>query len=140
MPLPKICVVCRNILAEEGEEGLQEDTRYQDESDFPSGTHVCVVCARKERVLDKIKEYTPFMKKFSDLVNRAGFDFDGIVSDALVTCFFQQHRYLQQEMIIGLIKMFGKIGEQSGSVMYEDARNQWALKWCKQVSKMDVQS
>ena len=138
MPLPNVCVICRNILAEEGEQGLQEDTRYKEENDLPDGTHVCVTCARKENVQDKIKEFTPFMKAFSDMVNRAGFDYDGIVSDALVTCFFQQHRYLQNEMIIGLIKMFGKIGEQSGGTMYEDPRNEWALKWCKQASKMEV--
>jgi hypothetical protein len=134
MPTTNLCVMCRGILGE----SLEEDTRYKEEEEFMDDAHICVVCARKERVQKKIKEFTPFMEAFSQLVNNTVYDHDGVITDALVTCFFQQHRYLQQEMIIGLIKIFSKLGEQSGSVMYEDARNQWALKWCKQASKMEV--
>ena len=138
MPLNRLCASCRNILAEEGEEGLQEDTQYPVEEDLPDDVHICVTCAHKERLNNKIKEFLPFMNTFSDLVNNSVYDHDDIISDALVACFFRQHRYLQQEMIILLKKIFAKIGEQSGSAMYEDPRNQWALKWCLEVSKTEV--
>ena len=77
------------------------------------------------------------MEMFSKMVNR-GFDRDGLVSDAVVSCFFHEHRFLQQEMILGLKKIITKIGEQSGSSMYQDGRNEWALKWCKEVGKLEV--
>ena len=129
----KLCVVCRNILCEE----LPEDTQYKEEEELPDDVHICVKCARKENVQKNIREFTPFMEEFSSLVNNTVYDHDGVISDALVTCFFSQHRYLQNEMILGLKNIFAKIGEQSGNSMYEDPRNQWALKWCKAVSKID---
>jgi hypothetical protein len=131
----KLCVVCRGILGD----NLQEDTEYikQQDEDFLDGVHICVHCARKDKLDKMIKTLTPSMEKFSKMVNR-GFDRDGVVSDAVVSCFFHEHRFLQHEMILGLKKIITKIGEQSGSSMYQDGRNEWALKWCKEVSKLDV--
>ena len=134
MPITILCVVCRNILGED----LKEDTEYKEQEEFLEDVHICVNCSRKEKVQKKIREFTPFMGAFSSLVNNTVYDHDGVISDALVTCFFSQHRYLQNEMILGLMKILSKIGEQSGNTMYEDPRNQWALKWCKAISKMEV--
>jgi hypothetical protein len=134
MPETLLCVVCRNILGTEH----PEDTDYALQEDFMESVHICTSCARKDKVAKLIKKYTPLMQEFSSLVNNTLYDHDGTVSDALVTCFFQQHRYLQNEMIVALRNLFVKIGQQSGNSMYEDPRNQWALKWCREISKMDV--
>jgi hypothetical protein len=130
----KMCVICRGILGET----LQEDEQFAKEEEFMDDVHICVVCARKERVQKLVKEYKPFMEKFSHLVNNCAFDHDGLLTDAIVSLFFSEHRYLQNEMLMGLLKILTKIGKESGNVMYEDARNRWGLKWCKEVSELDV--
>jgi hypothetical protein len=129
-----LCVVCRDIIGE----NLAEDYQYAQEEEFMENCHICVNCAKKERIQKLVKKYTPFMEKFSHLVNSCAFDHDGILTDAIVTMFFREHRYLQNEMIIGLLKIITKIGKESGNVMYEDPRNVWGLKWCKEVSKLEV--
>jgi len=132
------CVVCRRII-----DGIEvvEDTEHIPEEDKKSlDVHICRGCARKDKLDKAIKEFKPFIEKFSHMVNRCGYDHDDIISDAIVACFFNEHRYLEQEMIIALIKILSKIGKESGNVCYEDPRNQWALKWCKAASKLEVYS
>jgi hypothetical protein len=134
MPDTLLCVVCRGILGD----SLKEDTQYASEEDFLPDVHICVDCSRKDKLHKLVKRYTPFMREFSKLVNTCVFDNEGILTDALVTLFFSEHRYLQNEMIIGLLKILTKIGKESGNTMYEDPRNQWGLKMCKAISKLEV--
>jgi hypothetical protein len=129
-----MCVVCRRILGSE----VQEDTEYPKREEFMEGIHICVDCARKETVNSLVKKYGYLIKDLADLSNSTTCDHEGTLSDALVTVFTQQHRYLQNEIIILLLRIIKKIGALSGDSMYEDPRNQWALKWCREVSKLDT--
>jgi hypothetical protein len=115
-----------------------EDTAFAEEYSFTPDSHVCVDCAKKERLQSLVREYTPFMEKFSKLVNNYAFDHDGLTSDALAFCFLREHRQLQHDMIMGLREIITKIGKKSGNTTYEDARNEWALRWCKAVSELEV--
>jgi len=130
-----LCVICRGVIGPD----LAEDTQYMDEEGLTvENIHICVNCGRKERISKLVKEFTPFMEKFSKMVNSCSFDHSGLVTEAIVHLFFREHRYLQNEMVKGLLKIMTKIGEQSGNSMYEDGRNQWGLKFCKEVSKLEV--
>jgi rubredoxin len=127
------CVVCGKVI---DEIEVKEEENYIPKKDQEAlDVHICRTCARKDKLAKLIKEYEPFMEKFSKLVNNCAFDHDGLLTDALIECFFREHRYLQNEMILGIRNMFEKIGKHAGDVCYEDPRNQWALKWCKQVSQ-----
>ena len=128
------CVVCRRII--DGIEVKEEENYIPKEDQEALDVHICMACARKDALDKLVKEYKPFIEKFSHLINRCGYDYDGLLSDAIVECFFSEHRYLQNEMILGIHKIFEKIGSHAGDVCYEDPRNQWALKWCKQVSQI----
>ena len=68
MPTTNLCVVCRGILGE----NLEEDTRYKEQEDFLENVHICVNCARKDKLQKKIKEFTPFMEQFSKLGSELG--------------------------------------------------------------------
>jgi hypothetical protein len=82
----------------------------------------------KEITEDQMKD---FVKAFSDFTNNMSHDYDGKLSDAFVESFFQEHRYLQGEMLFFIFKLLGKIGKRSGNPMWEDARNASWIKWAK---------
>jgi hypothetical protein len=128
------CIMCNKEFGE----GVEEDTSYPVQENFMPDTYICTKCAKEDKLNKRIKEFMPFMENFSELVNRCGFDHDGIITEALVACFFRQHRYLQNEMIIALKRILHKIGKGSGDIMYEDPRNTWCLKWCKVISNTEV--
>jgi hypothetical protein len=100
------------------------------------GWNLCKSCAKERYTKERIKEYTKVIEQFSKLVNNCAYDSDGVESDAIVAAFFHEHRQLQNDMISSLHRIFEKIGKHAGDSCYEDQRNQWALSWCKQASKL----
>ena len=87
-----------------------------------------------------IEEMQSLIKTFSDFTNGCSHDYDGKLSDAIVEAFFQEHRYLQGEMLGFIYKILGKIGERSNpeiAVMWTDARNEGWIKWAKNASKAE---
>ena len=128
-----ICDGCRKHLNDD----YPEDFNYINRLKIKlKGWNLCEPCAKKRYLEERVEYYNKVIKEFAHLVNNCAFDHDGIETDAVVAAFFKEHRQLQNDMIAALHKIFGKIGEGSGNLMFEDPRNQWALSWCKQVSKL----
>lgn len=98
--------------------------------------NLCRSCAKQRYTEERIKVYKDVIKEFARLVNNCAYDHDGVESDAIVAAFFYEHRQLQNDMISSLHRIFEKIGSHAGDGCYEDLRNQWALGWCKKVSKI----
>jgi hypothetical protein len=107
-------------------------------SPVKEGDYVCDLCARKEVLRVKKDQYRMLVQEFSEKVSKTPFDFEGLDSEAVAENFFVQHRSNQQEMIFFLKKVISRIGDKAGDSCYEDVRNQWAMNWCQQVSKIDV--
>ena len=88
----------------------------------------------KDVVVDDMKE---FVKAFADFTNNMGHDYNGELSDAFVEAFFQEHRYLQGEMLQFIYKLLGKIGQRADSAMWTDARNEYWISWAKWANKIN---
>ena len=116
-------------------DNLPEDTYYARRIKIlAKDSHYCTECAKGIYADEKVKEYTELISKFSHFVNNCAYDHDGVDSDSLVKAFTQEHRYLQNEMIMFLHKIFEKLGKLSSNSAYIDARNEWAFNWCKKAS------
>lgn len=134
-----VCIMCHNEIP--GDDSRRDGTdllkrnrpelRHVLEED-----HVCYPCARKEMIRRTMDELEPVCKKIHDFINKMGHDDEGIVSEAVISRFLKEHRYLQQELILFLIKILRGIGEKSGDVVWEDARNEFALSWCKKAGAL----
>ena len=77
------------------------------------------------------------VKAFGDFVNNMSHDYDGSISDAIVESFFQEHRFLQGEMLAFIYKLLGKIGKRSGNQMWEDDRNKFWIAWAMYANKVN---
>ena len=131
------CTICWNEKEDNDlEKGHDFYKRHVSNEDFPPDTYVCYTCATSEALKKRIDHYKPMMQAFSKLVNNCSVDHEGLDSDALVYCFFNEHRYLQNEMIVFLIKLLTKIGKHAGDRAWEDPRNQWGLAWARKDSQI----
>lgn len=75
--------------------------------------------------------------QFDRLINNTGFNYEE-ASDILFECYLSTHRTLQQCMIklfIMLIRKLGKFSEKQPDRF--DARNESAMNWIKQASKIE---
>jgi len=104
--------------------------RYQDIDSV-----VCLECANKHVVAQLREKFDPMVEAFANMVNNSLCDFDGLESTALAETFLQKHRYLQGEMVSFLGTVLRKIGEKAGDPAWTDARNAWAIDWCKHISE-----
>jgi len=91
-------------------------------------------CAKEVIKEEKFHQYLKTMAPFFKKLNRSQIrDCD---TEAIVSAFFNQHRYLQNEAIIVLKAIIDRIGAKAGDPGYTDPRNQWALDWCKKASNV----
>jgi hypothetical protein len=84
-----------------------------------------------------IEQMQSFVRTFSDFTNAIGHDHDGKLSDAFVDAFFQEHRFLQGEMLQFVYKLLGKIGQRADSKMWTDPRNEYWVSWAKWANKIN---
>jgi hypothetical protein len=89
-------------------------------------------CAEAVIKSEKLEQYEKILGPIFDKLNRS--QIKGYDTEAIVTAFFSQHRFLQNEAIIVLKAIIDRIGAKAGDPGYTDPRNQWALDWCKKAS------
>ena len=78
---------------------------------------------------EKIQETTEFLV---DAFNTMGYEED--VRKAMLAGINRSHRYIQQEFWSGMFKNIKEYGETNPNRY--DARNEWAVRTCKEMSKV----
>ena len=91
-------------------------------------------CAEAVIKSEKLEQYEKILGPIFDKLNRS--QIKGYDTEAIVTAFFSQHRFLQNEAIIVLKAIIDRIGAKAGDPGYTDPRNQWAIDWCKKASNV----
>lgn len=135
----EMCVLCgKDIDGEKLRDGtaLLENNCSEEKKKSLGKNRICDPCARKEIIRQTQEELKPVYEKIHDFINKMGHDSEGLVKEAIVDRFLREHRFLQQELVFFLIKILIEIGEKSGDAAWEDDRNKFALRWCKEAGEL----
>lgn len=96
---------------------------------------ICDVCARKEVTKELFNNvYNPAIEHLSDIVNKMGYDYNGIHTEALLKAFTSKHRYLQSEMFTFFINFLKKYKELDDA--FFDQRNIWTREWANNAANL----
>lgn len=91
----------------------------------------CFIKRKREVIAENI--YRPALDTFMSRINKMGYDYDGVETDAFLQEFTRTHRYLQSEAFAFLITFLKKYAALSDDCF--DQRNEWTKNWAKKASE-----
>lgn len=131
------CAVCKNEFDENRHDATSSynaDRKRIDRFELPEDTYICVECADKEITRLKVEHiYGPIFDKLSEQANSSLFNSGNTDVKAMIKAFAGQHRYLQANIFIALMKFINQISELD-ETSYFDARNDFILAYAKKAS------
>lgn len=132
------CSICGTTVSNEDvHDGLDLIKRNLPKKDWimEKDIVVCKSCAVNYIKKELAEGYKNYLEPMFNLVNKMGYDSDGFQVEAFANAICSNHRYLQSEWMLFLLKVMKLIGQRADNNNWVDQRNDALFHLCRTATK-----